>query len=83
MIDEGTTVRVTDDRAHNRYEARIGHALAGLATYELTPGRITFLHTRTEPVFQGRGVASRLAEVNAGPHRKGQARDEQGCADDK
>jgi predicted GNAT family acetyltransferase len=56
-------VRVTNNPAHNRYEAHIGHALAGVATYELTPGRITFLHTRTEPTFEGRGVASRLAEV--------------------
>jgi uncharacterized protein len=63
MIDETSTVRVNDNAAHNRYEAHIGHSLAGFATYELTPGRITFLHSRTEPAFEGRGVASRLAEV--------------------
>jgi predicted GNAT family acetyltransferase len=63
MIDEPQTMRVEDDRAHDRYEAHIGHGLAGFASYELSPGRITFLHTRTEPAFAGRGVASGLARV--------------------
>ena len=63
MADQAPTMRVTDNAAHNRYEAHVGQALAGFATYELTPGRITFLHTRTEPAFEGRGVASQLAAV--------------------
>jgi hypothetical protein len=63
MSDQPQTMRIEDDRAHNRYEAHIGHALAGFASYELTPGRITFLHTRTEPSFEGRGVAGGLARA--------------------
>ena len=63
MNDESQIVPVNDNTAHNRYEAHVGDALAGFASYELTPGRITFLHTRTEPAFEGRGVASRLAQV--------------------
>jgi len=62
MIDDAI-VRVTNDTEHHRYEAHIGHARAGFVTYELSPGRITFLHTRTEPAFEGRGVGSRMAQV--------------------
>src|SRR5579872_4355706 len=61
MADDSLTVRITDNRDRQRYEAHVGHSVAGFATYELTPGRITFAHTKTEPGFEGRGVASQLA----------------------
>jgi hypothetical protein len=63
MVDEPVTVRVTDDKARRRYEAYVDNALAAYATYELTPGGIDFLHTETEPGFEGHGVGSRLAEA--------------------
>jgi predicted GNAT family acetyltransferase len=54
-------IRVADNRDLNRYELRVGDALAGFATYRLHRGRITFLHTQTETEYEGRGLASRLA----------------------
>jgi predicted GNAT family acetyltransferase len=63
MVDEPAGVRVADDKARHRYEAYVGNALAAYARYELTPGGIVFLHTETEPAFEGRGIASHLAEA--------------------
>jgi predicted GNAT family acetyltransferase len=62
MADEPFTVRVTDNKARHRYEAHVGDALAGFATYELKADTLVFLHTETEPHFEGHGVGSRLAE---------------------
>jgi predicted GNAT family acetyltransferase len=61
MADEPATIRVTDNRERQRYEAFVDGHLAAYATYELRRGEITFLHTRTEPAFEGRGVGSHLA----------------------
>ena len=63
MVDETVTVRVADDKERHRYEAYVDNALAAYATYELTSGGIVFLHTQTEPAFEGHGIASRLAET--------------------
>jgi predicted GNAT family acetyltransferase len=63
MVDEPVTVRVTDDKARRRYEAYVDNVLAAYATYELTPGGIVFLHTETEPAFEGHGVGSHLAQA--------------------
>jgi predicted GNAT family acetyltransferase len=54
-------LRVTDNRALERYEAYLGDELAGSVTYRLRPGRITFLHTEVEPALEGRGIGSSLA----------------------
>ncbi len=62
MADEPVTVRVTENRARHRYEAYVDDTLAAYVAYEYTPGGITFLHTRTEPDFEGRGIGSRLAQ---------------------
>lgn len=56
-------VRVSDNPKGRRYEAYVDDNLAAYATYELTPGGITFLHTKTEPAYEGHGVASHLAEA--------------------
>jgi hypothetical protein len=61
MADEPVTVRISQNRARRRYEAYVGDVLAAYVTYQHTPGGITFLHTETEPEFEGHGVASRLA----------------------
>jgi predicted GNAT family acetyltransferase len=61
MADEPLRVHVTDDPGRHRYEAFIDDALAGFAAYELTPGGITFSHTKTLPAFEGHGVGSQLA----------------------
>ena len=63
MSGAPTDLEVSDDAARHRYEARLDGALAGFATYQLTDGGITFLHTKTLPAFEGHGVASRLARA--------------------
>ncbi|HXQ44741.1 MAG TPA: GNAT family N-acetyltransferase [Acidimicrobiales bacterium] len=63
MADDSVTVRVTDNESQHRYEAYVDHTLAAFVTYERIPGGITFIHTETEPGYEGRGVASRLAEA--------------------
>ena len=35
--------------------------MAGFVTYRLRPGRISFVHTETEPEYEGRGLGSHLA----------------------
>ena len=74
MADTPTTVRVTDNPKRHRYEAYVGDALAAYATYTRTPGTIEFLHTRTEPAFEGHGVGSRLAVAALDDARAGHLR---------
>jgi predicted GNAT family acetyltransferase len=63
MADQPRTVQISDNKALQRYEARGDGVLAGYATYERTHGGIVLLHTKTEPAFEGHGVASLLAEA--------------------
>ncbi len=59
MID--LTVRKNPESS--RYEAHIGGQLAGFATYVERPGGVVELpHTVVETEFEGKGVASALAE---------------------
>lgn len=52
---------VVDHRQLNRYAARVGSELAGVAAYELADGLITFTHTVVEDEYGGQGVGSALA----------------------
>lgn len=45
----------------NRYEARVGDELAGIAEYHLSDGVLTFTHTEVGDAFKGQGVGSALA----------------------
>jgi predicted GNAT family acetyltransferase len=54
-------VEVTDNREQNRYEARVGGELAGIAEYHLTRSSIVFTHTQVLAGFEGHGVGSALA----------------------
>jgi uncharacterized protein len=53
-------VRVADNPDRERFEIYLDDALAGFVVYELAPGRITLIHTETDPRFNGRGLAGRL-----------------------
>jgi uncharacterized protein len=61
MADEPEMVQVADKRNRHRYEAYVGDHLAAFATYQEVPDGLIFLHTETEPGYEGRGIASRLA----------------------
>jgi uncharacterized protein len=63
MADDPEAVRVSDNTDEQRYEAYVGPDLAAYAAYETVPGGIVFLHTKTDPAFEGRGVGSRLAQA--------------------
>jgi predicted GNAT family acetyltransferase len=54
---------VINDVDEQLYELRIGGEVAGVASYEVAPGRIVFLHTAVEPAFEGQGVGGRLAKA--------------------
>ena len=57
VIDE---LRVEDNPAKHRYEARAGERLLGFVLYRAQPGRITLIHTEVELELEHRGVASQL-----------------------
>jgi predicted GNAT family acetyltransferase len=53
-------VVVADNPDANRYEARLGDRVAAFSAYRRIGDRLVFLHTETDPAFEGRGVGSRL-----------------------
>lgn len=61
--DEPVAIRVIENKTLQRYEAYVGDVLAGYLTYDRKPDLIVFLHTQSEPAFEGHGVGSRLAQV--------------------
>ena len=56
-------VRVVNNEATRRWEARIGDDLAGYAEYRLAGDRVIFTHTIVFAQYEGRGVGSRLARA--------------------
>ena len=56
-------VRVVDvpERAH--FEIRVDGEVAGFTEYRLRAGAIAFIHTETDPRFEGRGLASDLVRA--------------------
>ena len=53
-------VRVVDVPERARFEIRVDGEVAGFTAYRLRPGAIAFLHTETNPRFEGRGLGSAL-----------------------
>ncbi|PRY54030.1 hypothetical protein BCF74_12644 [Knoellia remsis] len=62
MMTSMADVTVTNNTDENRYEARLGDELAGVAEYQLTDELIVFTHTEVEPKFEGKGIGSALAQ---------------------
>jgi predicted GNAT family acetyltransferase len=54
---------VADNPDAKRYELRVDGELAGFVTYNLSPGRIVFIHTETLDEFSGHGVAGHLVRA--------------------
>lgn len=48
------------DEAGSRYTATLGGTPVGMINYRERTGSVLFLHTETDPTFQGRGFAGRL-----------------------
>ncbi len=55
------SAEVRNNAELNRYEVLDDGALAGFAEYTISPGRIAFTHTETDPAFAGRGLGKVLA----------------------
>ena len=53
-------VEIVDVPEANRYEARVGDAVAGWVDYRRVRDRLVALHTEVEPAFGGQGIASAL-----------------------
>jgi uncharacterized protein len=56
-------VRVIDVPERSRFEVRVGAEVAGYAEYRRRPGLIAFIHTVTDPRFEGQGLASELVRT--------------------
>jgi predicted GNAT family acetyltransferase len=50
-----------DNPAEHRFEIHVGGQVAGFARYRLAPGKIVFIHTEVDPVYEGKGLGSTLA----------------------
>jgi len=57
------SITVTDVPDKERWEARAGQTLAGLAAYRRTDDLVVFTHTVVEDDFAGQGVGGSLAKA--------------------
>jgi predicted GNAT family acetyltransferase len=55
-------LRILDNPAGQRYEARLGDRTVGFSEYRRVGDRMIFHHTEVDPAVEGRGVGSRLAQ---------------------
>ena len=53
-------IRVIDVPDRSRFEIRVDGEVAGFTEYRRRPGAIAFIHTETDPRFEGRGLGSAL-----------------------
>ena len=61
-MPEAPALNFTDAPDDERYEARTDDGeLMAVITYRLSPRWIALLHTKVQPAFEGRGIASRFA----------------------
>jgi predicted GNAT family acetyltransferase len=56
-------VRVVDAPDRSRFEIQVGGEVAGFSEYRRRPGVIAFIHTLTDPRFEGQGLASQLVRA--------------------
>ena len=54
-------IEVHDRPEQRQFVITVDGETAGVATYRLRDGVITFLHTGVKPAFSGRGLGARLA----------------------
>jgi len=55
-------LRILDNRAGQRYEARLGDRTVGFSEYRRVGDRMIFHHTEVDPTVEGRGIGGRLAQ---------------------
>jgi uncharacterized protein len=57
-----TDFAIADNPAADRFELKVGGAVAAQAEYELLPGAVKFKHTEVLPGHEGKGFGSKLAK---------------------
>jgi predicted GNAT family acetyltransferase len=62
MTTDQPPLTVHRNEATHRYEAQLGDTLAGFLRYRERDGEIVLIHTETLDGFEGRGVASAVAQ---------------------
>ena len=55
-----TDISVVDVPDRARFEVRVDGEVAGFTEYRRRPGLTAFIHTLTDPRFEGQGLASQL-----------------------
>lgn len=62
-MSNNLAVTVVDNPDESRFEARLPDGtLAAMAVYERDGGTVIFTHTEVQTEYEGRGIASRLAQ---------------------
>ena len=56
-------IRVIDVPDRSRFEIQVDGEVAGFTEYRRRPGLIAFIHTMTDPRFEGKGLASQLVRT--------------------
>lgn len=56
-------IELRDNPEGRRWEALLDGEVVGYSEYRRTSSRIIFTHTVVDPDFEGRGIASRLAQT--------------------
>ena len=56
-------IRVVDVPDRSRFEIRVNGEVAGFTEYRHRRGLIAFIHTLTDPRFEGQGLASQLVRT--------------------
>lgn len=62
MTEQHEQIEIVDNPEGQRFEARVGGALAGFADYRDREGVRAFPHTEVDPAFGGRGIGSTLVD---------------------
>ena len=63
MPEAPADIRVVDVQDRSRFEIQVGGEVAGFSEYRRRPGMIAFVHTLTDPRFEGQGLASQLVRT--------------------
>ncbi|GAA1419148.1 GNAT family N-acetyltransferase [Agrococcus citreus] len=62
MSEQQEQIEIVDNPERQRFEARVGGAVAGFADYRDREGVRAFPHTEVDPSFGGRGIGSTLVD---------------------